>query len=175
MESIPEAQISEKLSEYRNERDRDIERFLRERAIEYERRRWASTYLLLSPADNFQSATIEAYFTLSHKAITPGDKVSNAKKKWLGNGLRNPNNLYHAVLIGQMGKRIGAGRESLLTGDQILNCAFEVVRQADKIIAARNVFLECDIHRVRLQELYVDYGFRELQRNERFVQLFCKI
>ena len=74
-----------------------------------------------------------------------------------------------------MGKRIGAGRESLLTGDQILNCAFEVVRQADKIIAARNVFLECDIHRVRLQELYEDYGFRELQRNERFVQLFCKI
>ena len=58
-------------------RDIDIERFLRFKAIEFEKRGYCTVYLILdSEAFKVGDIFVRAYFTLSHKAIIIGKEVS---------------------------------------------------------------------------------------------------
>ena len=77
MASIPQDELIQVLSRFRNSKDSDIEEFLNRKALMYEERHWCSTYVLVNE-ERFMSGDtwIEGYFTLSNKVIEIGEKVS---------------------------------------------------------------------------------------------------
>ena len=74
-------------------------------------------------------------------------------------------------LIGQIGKNFKNGYNKLITGDELLKLACKKVKEAQKIMGGRFVFLECE-DKDNLKEFYESNGFvcfgkRNLDRDER--------
>lgn len=95
--------MEEALDKFRCYKDKDIESFLRFKAIEFERRGFCTVYLILDEeAFNNGKIFVQAYFTLSHKAINIGKEVSRRVRSMVAT--RRDAGTVHFVLIGQLGR-----------------------------------------------------------------------
>lgn len=183
--SIPEEEVNKALTDFRNSKDLDIQTFLNRDAVEYENRRWCSTYVMVNEETftSQQSLQIEGYFTLSNKVLYLQDGVSKTIRKKLANGLLKTDDHFHVILIGQLGKYINL--ESHMVSDisakQLLDEAFEIVEEVKERITTRAVLLECRPYldtnskdefeqRQKLHKIYTDYGFVFLQNSEGLTQ-----
>lgn len=150
-------------------KDHDVQDFLNTKAINFEKRGWATTYLLLTK-EAFENGElkIEGYFSLTHKAVVFGDDASLSKRQKLTGKKKAETESF--VLIGQLGKSIvdngdGTITESSLTANDLLGDAFSIIQQSSDFIICRNVIIECKpIEKVK--KLYEDYGFINLQYDE---------
>lgn len=189
MNTIPADVLAKALSEFRNSRDEDIERFLQEKAMLYETRKWCSTYVLVDKKalETDKSVKVEGYFTLSNKVLQISDSVSHNKKKKLFNGIKKDDSFMHVILIGQLGKYINENTEEKIygqvTGREMLDMAFEIIESVKERIVCTCVLLECrltdpndtektKLKRENLHKWYMDYGFSVLQTDDNLVQYF---
>ena len=118
------------------------------------------------------------YFTLANKEIVilKGNKLLTAKWRRRVNRFAVRSELdggYHipAPLIGQLGKNFKDGRNALITGDELLKLATDKVRETQRILGGKFVYLECE-DKPQLLNFYrdngfVDFGRRDLERDER--------
>ena len=185
MASIPQDELIQVLSRFRNSKDSDIEEFLNRKALMYEERHWCSTYVLVNE-ERFMSGDtwIEGYFTLSNKVIEIGEKVSNNLRKRISNGLKKDDNFMHMILIGQLGKYIDESTNTIssISATELLDKAFEIIEEVNERIVARCVMLECrkclekDMvdakKRQNLHENYIAYGFKPLQDDGDLTQYY---
>ncbi len=161
--------LIEALASFRCCRDPDVQTFLNTKAIDFEKRGWASTYLLLNEEKMAKSQLlVEGYFSLTHKAVKFNSEVSKSKRSQItGDKLSSDHSF---VLIGQLGKRIvdlGDEKydESDLTASELLGDALTIIEKSSEYIICRNVILECKpIDKVK--NIYVQNGFVELQYDE---------
>ena len=75
-----------------------------------------------------------------------------------------------APLIGQLGKNYANGNDTLISGDELLSLAIEKVRQVQREIGGRFVYLECE-EKEKLMKFYEKnhfkfFGKRKLDRDE---------
>lgn len=171
-------QLDEALSGFHCAQDTDIEDFLHHKAKEHLSRGLCSIYLILNE-DAFLRGQlqIEAYFTLSHKSlVTDNASVSKSKiQKYAG--FKTAQTL-DFVLIGQLGKYVAASENGMhyrspVTGAEILDYAFEVIRSASSLIPCKVAFVECssDCH---VTAFYEKYGFTFFQHDGKHNQ-YCKL
>jgi hypothetical protein len=154
--------------------DDDIQLFLREKAFEFERRGWSSVYLLFNEERFLRGELfIEAFFTLSHKALVVSHDVSNTKKKAIFKGISSADSLAHFVLIGHLGKNQGDKYVSAITADEIFEAAFEVIERSKELITFNCVLVECK-NNPKLLDIYDRQGFSYLQ-DDGLVQLFKRV
>lgn len=161
---VNEALTSALLS-FRCSQDADIENFLRNKAIDFEKRRLCRVYLFFNRELFYQKKLkIEGYFTLSTKSMGDTSKISKNKKKKIS-GKPDPDTLSF-VLIGQLGKYIEERDEgyirSELSGKEMLDTVFEVINSIDKLIPCKTVLIECSDD-PKVKKFYEDYGFSFLQ------------
>jgi len=150
-------------------KDPDVQDFLNNKAIQFETRGWATTYLLLSQ-EAFESGIlkIEGYFSLTHKAVVFADEVSlSARNKLTGSKVAQTESF---VLIGQLGKNIslnedGTYSSSELTATELLNDAVGIIQQSSNYIISRNIIIECKPIE-KIKNIYETYGFTDLQYDE---------
>ena len=104
MDTIPTDVLEKALSEFKNSRDEDIERFLQKKAMLYETRKWCSTYVLVSEEALKANKTIkvEGYFTLSNKVLQISDEVSKNRKKKLFNGVKKDDYITGGTIIAEV-------------------------------------------------------------------------
>ena len=165
------------LDSFRCCKDDDIEQFLRIRACQFLERGWCSVYLILDEdAFNKGKLKIDAYFTLSHKALIP-ETVSKNKLKDAA-GFKDAGSV-HFVLIGQLGKYIeqledGSISSSSITSEEILDDAFEVILASSNLIPCRCVLVECNENE-KVQKVYTDYGFSPFQYDGGHYQFYKHI
>ncbi len=163
------------LDSFRCCKDSDIELFLRRKAIDFEKRGLCSVYLIVD-GELFDKGTIfvHAYFTLSHKCIGFLPDISRTTRNRI-TASRNAK-LSHFVLIGHLGKYINeeAGLKSQICSEEILNDAFEVIRQSSELIICRYTIVEC-IQNEKVQDVYTNYGFSYLQSDRNLCQFYKKI
>jgi hypothetical protein len=155
--------------------DEDIQEFIRKKAFTFQERGWSSVYLLFNE-EKFTNGQffVEAYFTLSHKAILLNESISKTQRKRIFKGIAQPGmSCAHFVLIGHLGKNIGNGYRSEITSMEILDSAFEVIVKSKELITFDCVLVECKNTR-GLLKIYEDYGFKYLQ-DDGLIQLFRKI
>lgn len=129
--------------------------------------------------------SIEGYFTLSNKVLFISDDVSNSRKRKLFNGIKKDDKALHVILIGQLAKFIDESDENPKYGDtsmeELLDTAFEIIDAVNERIPCRWVLLECressdedtdeEKHgRTKLHQKYIEYGFKDLQKNDNLVQ-----
>lgn len=155
-------------------KDEDVEQFLRERAILFEIRGWATTYLLLN-REKFEKNElwVEGYFSLTHKAVSFLEDVSKTTRGRVS-GNRNATT-ESFVLIGQLGKYIGRdGTISPLSGKDLLDDAMGIISQSSDLIINRNIMIECKpIEQVK--KVYLDYGFHDLQFDEGLHTMYLQL
>lgn len=168
-----EQMLAEALNEFRCDKNADIEKFLRYKAIDFEDNGWCSVYLILD-REKFiaNNICIVAYFTLSHKSIFFLPKVSKNKRKDLSTNKNSE--IAHVVLIGQLGKYIHKDYAYDIKSSEILDDAFSVIKKASNIIVCRGVLVECNKEE-KVHAVYENYGFKYLQVDNEHYQFYKRI
>lgn len=163
------------LDEFECELNKDVENFIREKAIEFLKSGISKTFLVTSSFKDKQ--VIVGYFALTNK-------ITKIKKSTLNSNWRkrlnrfankdesdNKNFSVSLPLIGQLSKNYKNGYNTLISGDLLLKLACDKVREAQKILGGKLVFLECE-DKLVLKSFYESNGFvcfgkRNLEKDER--------
>jgi len=155
-------------------KDKDVEDFLKRKAIDFEKRDKSRTYLIFDKAA-FMSGimSILAYFTLSLKSLEFRDTISREKIKDI-DGFSKEVKGVAIVLIGQLGKDEGLAKG--VSGKDLLDHCMEKIYQVQALIGGRYVLVEChDINKV--VDFYHINGFERLQldKSDNYLQMIRRL
>lgn len=172
--SMGESKTREILKEYECELNKDVEYFLREKAIEFSKQDISQTFIVMSSYKG--QNVIVGYFSIANKATTIKKFIlSNSKRKRILKYAKYDAELkgYNIAipLIGQLGKNYNNGYNKLISGDILLKLACNKIKESQNILGGRYVFLECEDNE-KLREFYESNGFecfgkRNLEKDER--------
>jgi hypothetical protein len=140
-------------------KDKDVENFLKTKAMEHERRNKSRTYLLL---DETEKQRILAYFTLSLKILTFSPELSKTVVQKI-DGFNKNAKAAPVLLIGQFGKDSTLTVE--LSGNYLMSLCKYHLSNAQKTVGGRIVLAEC-LPTVPVIRFYEQNGFKFLQRDE---------
>lgn len=143
---IGEADLLEAISDFTCPRNPDVERFLKNSAIEFTKKNQSVTYLVLSNEENTE---LLGYFTIAIKPLTiNGDAVSNTVKRKLQrvSKLDEATGTYTsaAFLIAQLGKNYTDGANERISGEHLLELALSVVEGLQYAAGGMVTFLEAE-------------------------------
>ena len=123
----------------------DVERFLKKSSIEFTKKNQSVTYLVF----DVSSMELVGYFTIALKPLTVrGETVSNTVKKKLMrvSELDEQSQTYtmSAYLIAQLGKNFKNGAEKKITGEELLELAWDIVEKIQYMGGGMVTFLEAE-------------------------------
>ena len=156
-----EPMLNRVLSGFSCPKNPDVERFLKESAVEFAKKNQSVTYLVFS----VESKELLGYFTLAIKPLTVrGETVSNTTKRKLLriSELDEKSDTYtmSAYLIAQLGKNYAGGRNKEITGKELVELAWTVIEDVQYMLGGMVAFLEAE-NEEKLLSFY---------RNNRFSQ-----
>ena len=133
------------LSEFFCDKNPDVERFLKERSIEFTKKNQSVTYLVFSNED----ASLVGYFTLTIKPITVNaENFSNTMKRKIArvSELDEESGTYtlSAYLIAQLGKNYKDDANKKITGAQLLQAVIDTIRELQYMAGGMVIFLEAE-------------------------------
>jgi len=115
------------------------------------------------------------YYTISSKLISVDPSAVNSReaKKLREHGVYDVSKKTYtasAILVGQLGKNYANGNDTLIGGTDILNLAIKRVKEVQKQVGGRFVYLECEEVK-KLLTFYINnnfkiFGKRELDKDE---------
>jgi hypothetical protein len=163
-----EIDINEMLKNFRSIKNsgtkNDIEIFLHEKAIKFEKSSISSTYVVFSE-DN----EILGYFTIANRSLViPKENfgiLSKTQQKKLGNSaaiLKNGDLMTSSFLLGQLGKNYSDDIENLITGRELLTFAYDLFLKIKELINVKYIWLECQ-NEPKLISFYQNFGFKMLE------------
>ena len=163
------------LSEFSCPLNKDLEKFLHNSALVFANQGVAQTHLVFTSYKN--NPVLCGYFTLTNKHFTikKNFDISNSLKKRMNKFATYDSNLktyvISAPLIAQLGKNYTNQYNKLITGDELLKIACEMVKDIQGIIGGRIVYLECE-DKPKLTEFYesngfINFGRRNLDADEK--------
>lgn len=173
MEQVGEEKLKEILSNFSCPLNEDVENFLTQKAILFEKNGYSATHLVF--ASYKDAVVLVGYYALANKTVII--KGKDLKGNWRSRLNRfatfdeETKQYYIALpLIGQLGKNFTNGYNKLITGDDLLDMACEKIRGVQSLVGGRIAYLECeDIP--QLTQFYEANGFkafakRNLDRDE---------
>lgn len=187
--SFGETETKKILNDFECPLNKDIELFLKEKAILFSKQSIAETFLVIS--EYKKENVVVAYFSLANKTTRMKGNVlkGEKKKRFLRFAEYDEENKCYFIslpLIGQIGKNYKNNYNSLITGDVLLKMACDKVKEAQELLGGRFVFLECE-DKDKLKEFYESNGFvcfgkRNLEKDERetnqgqyLLQMLCDL
>ena len=144
-EKAGEPMLARVLSGFSCPKNPDVERFLKNSAVEFAKKSQSVTYLVFS----VESKELLGYFTLALKPLTVrGKTVSNTTKRKLLriSELDENSDTYNmsAYLIAQLGKNYTNGANTRITGKELVELAWTVIEDAQYMLGGMVVFLEAE-------------------------------
>jgi hypothetical protein len=156
LKELEESECLKLLSLFSCPKNPDVETFLRDKSIRFEKSDNARTYLIL----NSENGEILDYFSLSFKEITLlANNVSKSLIKKFDGISKNAENV-RVYLIGQIGKNFAIDENPINLGN-ILSEAFSIIDAAKALIGGRGLILECEDSPALIQH-YKNHGFEQL-------------
>ncbi len=158
---LGESRLLQVLSGFSCPRNPDVERFLKKSSVEFTKKNQSVTYLVF----DIGSMWLVGYFTLALKPLTVrGETVSNTIKRKLlrVSELDEKSDTYtmSAFLIAQIGKNFTDGAEKKITGEELLELAWNKIKEMQYLGGGMVTFLEAE-NEEKLLSFY---------RNNRFSQ-----
>ncbi len=171
-EAIGKTNLKELLSDFFCPRNEEIQQFVRANAYDFARKKLSVTYLVINE-DNY----IAAIFTLAHKVVEIGDaNLSQSKRKKISRYavLDSQTGCYtvSAFLIAQFGKNYALDADKRLSGNELMDLAFEVLERVQHEIGGGVVFLECE-DKPQLLNFYQNEKNGFIPFNERYSVSDC--
>ena len=166
-EEIGEELLLQILSDYSCPVNSDVEKFLKEQAIEFTKKNQSVTYLVISNED----AELLGYFTLTIKPITvDAGGFSNTLKRKISrvSEVDEENGTYSlsAYLIAQLGKNYANNANQRITGKQLLGLAIDQIRDLQYLTGGMVMFLEAE-EKEKLMKFYkCENGFSQFDIRE---------
>ncbi len=146
-------------------KDTDIENFLKERAIKFEKLGKSRTFFIFDEdEENFK---ILAYFTLSMQVlIIQKEMISGNKAKKLDGLTSNRGGSriteFSTILIGQLAKN--EMHSSLINGYEVMEYCLAKMLEGQSILSGRIIMLECK-NVPNLVKIYEEFGFSVLEND----------
>ena len=158
-EEAGEPALVELLSGFSCPKNPDVERFLKNSAIEFTKKNQSVTYLVVSSED----IRLLGYFTLALKPLTVrGEAVSNTTKKKLlrVSELDEKSDTYtmSAYLVAQLGKNFAEYEGEKITGEELLKLAWDKIKEIQYLGGGMVTFLEAE-NEEKLLSFYRDNRF----------------
>lgn len=172
-----EKKLKESLKKFSCQREIDLENFLNDKAIPYDKTNFGKTYLCIDKAALDRGEFIVlAYFTIAQKAVDISVLSKKKKRKVLGDYPgRDGLNSVPAYLIGQLGRSDNCDKNQL-DGQQILNECYHAISLAARIVGGNLIILECREH--MYEKFYKEQGYIKLYNElneENLYTLYKKI
>lgn len=160
--------LKELLSSFSCEKDKDIESFLHNRAIDFEFLNKSRTYLLCDNDIllNEGRFLILGYFTVALKVLDLPKRLSNNARKALdGLSAKLHGEVISSVpcyLIGQLAKNSAVPPNKSVCGSEIINRAISIIKSSVENVGGRYVMIECH-NNAKLRKFYSDNAFTEFE------------
>lgn len=170
---LGEDRVKEILSNFYCPKNKDVEEFLRVKAIEFSKQSLASTHLIFLKVG--KKLKLIAYFTLSNKFLSIGkDSLSKTLRKRISKFATFDSDskkyILGSILIGQLGKNYYEDVNKYISGDELLKIACDKVKNVQADIGGKIVYLECEDKDVLVNFYesngFVNFGRRSLDRDE---------
>ncbi len=158
LETVGEDELSSILSDFSCPRNPEIEHFIHNNAIEFAKRKMSITHLVFD-----SDARLISYFTLTHKpSSVDGQVLSKTSRKKLEMHARMDESIQaysvSAYLIAQFGKNYGVDGGHSISGNELMDMAFDVLERVQRQIGGGVVFLECEDNPVLLKFYQNDHN-----------------
>lgn len=166
VEELGEDRVRAVLSQFSCPLNKDVEQFLRSKAISFAAQGWAQTHLVM--ASYKDEPVLVGYYTLANKHITIPLKTFQSRNSKLRSRIRRfatfdagiKSYILVAPLVAQLGKNYANGYDKLITGDELLALACEKISQVQYDLGGRFAYVECE-DKPQLTEFYTRNGFCE--------------
>lgn len=174
IEECGEDRVKSMLANFSCERNKDVEYFLRQKAIEFAKQGLSETQLVYCYDEN-EKLRLVGYYTLAQKTIT-------VNKGALSNSLRSKIRRFAnydfdakkytlpVILIGQLGKNYADGNNKYITGDELIQLVFDSIETVQRIIGGKAIYLESEEKEYLLSfytsKSFVQFGKRKLDGDE---------
>ncbi|WP_312560815.1 hypothetical protein [Anaerospora sp.] len=144
--------------------DSDIEYFLKEKAILFQKMAVSRTYLVYTSYKN--ENVLVGYFALSSKGLSVRRNVSATLRKKITGSKSREITAIPVFLIGQLSKNYADNLDklSLISGAELLRMAFRKIIEAQRLTGGRIILVEC-IDNKKLEEFYTRHGFIFLDKD----------
>ncbi len=163
---LGEDKLMQLLSEFSCPLNMDVERFLKEQAIEFAKKHQAVTYLVLSQED----AELLGYFSITIKPlVVKAEPFSNTARRKLArfSEIDKSKQTYNlaAYLIAQLGKNFNGRIKGRITGQELLEAAVRQTQDLQYQAGGMVVFVEAD-NKELLLSFYENYGFKRFDTRQ---------
>ncbi len=163
---IGEERLIHILSNFSCPKNPDVEQFLKQNSIEFTKKNQSVTYLVFSTED----FKLLGYFTIALKPLTVrGETVSNTIKRKLlrVSELDKKSDTYtmSAYLIAQLGKNYMDGRNSKITGKDLIELAWMVIEEMQYMGGGMVTFLEAE-NEEKLLSFYRENRFSQFDTRQ---------
>ena len=169
------------------EKDKEIELFLKERAVEFEKLAKSRTYLICDQeqlenvGNQNESIIIYGYISLALKVLTIPENISNRVRKELDGFSAKIHGEqicdFPCYLIGQLSKNSNVSEKSL-SGAELIEFACDVIAASVEAVGGRFMMIECRDEE-KLIYFYKNNMFKEIARipdeEQSMVQMIRKI
>ncbi len=164
---LGEDELLRLLSEFSCNKNMDVEKFLKEQAVEFTKKNQSVTYLVFTNED----VALAGYFTITIKPITVNaDSFSNTMKRKIArvSELDKINNTYtlSAYLIAQLGKNFSNNMRKKIAGEQLLKAAMDTIKELQYMAGGMVVFLEADDNKKLIEFYEGKHGFKRFATKE---------
>lgn len=161
-QGLGENDLKQILSEFSCDKNLDVERFLKQQAIEFIKKNQSVTYLVFEN----ENAVLVGYFTITIKPISiNANNFSNTMKRKIAkvSELNEMDGTYtlSAYLIAQLGKNFSDQTSEKITGKQLLQAAIDTIKELQYMAGGMVVFLEAENNDKLMQFYERDNQFKK--------------
>ena len=156
LETYEEEKVKNLLNSFSCSKNSDVENFLKNSAILFEKLNKSRTYLIFKK----ETTDILAYFTLTMSILKIVDNISKKILKRL-DGISKEKKEFPVYLIGQLGKNDKFWNE--INGKEILQEAIDTICNTNELVGGRVILIET-LNNKNLIKFYEDNGFKILQK-----------
>ena len=160
IEELGEDRTKEILSSFSCALNPDVEKFLKEKAIEFSKQSISATHLVFTSFKD--DIVLIGYFTSANKVLTINKKSLAKKISKFGvyeKDLKAFN--LSCPLIAQLGKNFSNGYNELIKGDELLGLACDEIERVQLSVGGKLAYVECE-DRTCLIEFYEEHGFKRI-------------
>ena len=163
---LGEDKLVQLLSEFSCPLNPDVERFLKQQAIDFAKKHQAVTYLVLSLED----AELLGYFSITIKPlVVKAEPFSNTAKRKLArfSEIDKSEQTYNlaAYLIAQLGKNFNDKAKGRITGQELLEAAIRQTQILQYQVGGMVAFVEAE-NKEKLLSFYENYGFKRFDTRQ---------
>ena len=168
LNELGEERTKELLSEFSCLLNPDVEYFLKYKAIEFSKQRFAQTHLVYASYKG--EYVLVGYFALANKYLTlTGDALTNGLRSRLRYFATYDSRIHcyclSAPLIAQLGKNFSNGYNELITGDELLKLACDKVSRLQMEVGGCFAYVECE-DKYKLTDFYSRNGFCQFDKRK---------